>query len=102
MDSKIDDDGLLVWMVNPDPQIGVPHSLKIGVMMLNHRPKLAAHPGGRKLYYLIKRNFYWPALAVDFYATVWNRPECALNRDNHGTNVGEMTQLPSIAPLDSF
>ena len=69
--------------------------------MLNHRPKLAAHPGGRKLYYRIKRNFYWPALAVDCYATVRNCPECARNRIKLRKNVGELTLFPANAPLES-
>ena len=56
---KIDHNGLLVRTVNPDPQIVVPHSLKKRVLMLNHWPKLAAHPGGRKLYCRIKRHFNW-------------------------------------------
>ena len=98
---KIDDNGLLVRTVNPDPQIVVPHSLKKRVLMLNHRPKLAAHPGGRKLYYRIKRHFYRPALALDCYATVRNCPECARNRVKLRKNVGELKLFPANAPLES-
>ena len=97
----LDDNGLLVRTVNPDHQIVIPHSLKKRVLMLNHRPKLAAHPGGRKLYYRIKRHFYWPALSVDCYATVRNCPECARNRIKLRKNTGELTLFPANAPLES-
>ena len=69
--------------------------------MLNHRPKLAAHPGCRKLYYRIKCHFYWPALALDCYATVRNCPECACNRVKLRKNVGEVKLFPANAPLES-
>ena len=68
------DNGLLVRTVNPDPKIVVPHSIKKRVLILNHLPKLAAHPGGRKLYYRIMLHLYWRALSVDCNATVRNCP----------------------------
>ena len=69
--------------------------------MLNHYPKLAGHPGGRKLYRKIRKHFYWPTLAVDCYAVVRNCPECARNRIKLRKNVGDLTLFPANAPLES-
>ena len=97
----VDDNGLLVRTTQRDHQIVVPHSLKKHVLMLNHYPKVAGHPGGRKLYYRIKRHFYWPALAADCYALVRNCPECPRNRIKLRKNFGVLTLFPANAPLES-
>ena len=60
---------------DPDQQIVIPHAFKKRVLWLNHNTTLAGHPGGRKLYALIRRHFYWSALATDFYETVRNCPK---------------------------
>ena len=96
-----DDNGLLVRTTHPEHQIVVPHSLKKRVLYLNHYPVLAGHPGGRKLYHRIRRHFYWPALAVDCYATVRNCPECARERLKLRKNVGELKLFPATAPNES-
>lgn len=98
---KHDDDGLLVRTVHADTQILVPHSLKKRFLYISLYPVLAGHRGGRNLYHRILRHFYWPALAIDCYATFRNCPECALNRLNLRKNVAELTHFPVTGPLES-
>ena len=51
-------------------QIVIPQALKERVLHIHHYSRLAGHPGGRKLYQSIRKDMYWPALAVDCYTTV--------------------------------
>ena len=74
------DDGLLCRQTEDRNQIVVPHSLKPRVLHINHYSRLAGHPGGTKLYHTIRRDMYWPALAVDCHATVRRCPTCARKR----------------------
>ena len=75
----IDDEGLLTRSSGRGNQIVIPQCLKERVLLINHYSLLNGHPGGRKLYHKIRKDFYWPALAVDCYVTVRRCPHCAPN-----------------------
>ena len=79
---------LLVLTATPDRQIVIQHSLKKCVLWFNHNPVLAGQPGGRKLYALIMKIFYWPAFTTYCYRTVRTYPDCARNRLKLRQNVG--------------
>lgn len=98
---EVDDKGLLVRAGENVPQIVVPYILKDCILHVTHYAKLADHREGRKLYYLIRQNFYWPAQAIDCYATVGRCPHCARNRINLRQNFAELQLLPAEAPLES-
>ena len=97
----LDDNGILVRTSDKGNQIVAPQSLKDRILHINHYPKLAGHPGGRKMYYKIRKDFYWPALAVDCYATVRRCPHCARNRIKLRRNATELQLFPATAPLTS-
>ena len=101
MSFEINDDGILVRSGDKGEQIVVPHSLKQRILYINHHTLLAGHPGGRKLYYKIRKDFYWPALAVDCYATVRKCPHCARNRIKLRKNVEQLQLFPATEPLTS-
>ena len=61
----LDDNGIIVRTSDKGNQIVAPQSLKELILHIHHYPKLAGHPGGRKMYYKIRKDFYWPALALD-------------------------------------
>ena len=94
------EDGLLCRQVTHD-QIVIPHSLKPRVIHIQHYSRLAGHPGGRKLYMCTKRHMYWPALAVDCYATVRNCPTCAKNRIKLRLRSNPLQLFPAAGPLVS-
>ena len=48
----------------------VPQSLRGKVLYLNHQSRFAAHPGGTRLFSIMRRTYYWPAMALDVYACV--------------------------------
>ena len=73
----IDADDFLCRTSEAKHRIVVPHNLKQRVLYLSHYPKVAGHPGGRKLYKTLSRHFYWLFQESDCYATVSNCTECA-------------------------
>ena len=95
-----DAEGFLFRIANENHQIVVPASLRERVLHLSHFSKLAGHPGGRRLYAFLKRNFYWPAMAVDCYAVSKNCVTCARNRVLLRRNSKPMRLFPSSAPLE--
>ena len=78
----------------------VPHDLKKKVLHINHHTLLAGRPGGKKLYHLIRKDYYWPSLTVDCYNTVRLYPHCACNHIKLTRN-GELKLFPAIASLES-
>ena len=98
---EIDDKGILVRCGDKGNQIVAPHSLKKKILHVHHLSLLASHPGGRKMYYQIRKDWYWPALAVECYATVRNCPHCAKNRIKLRKNVKPLQLFPATEPLAS-
>ena len=95
------EDGLLCRTVQHE-QIVIPHALKARVLHIYHYARLAGHPGGRKLYNTIKRDMYWPAMAIDCYATVRRCSTCAKNRIKLRKNVSTLQLFPATAPLEAL
>jgi len=52
------------------------------------------------MYHSIRRSMYWPALAVDCYATVRKCPTCAKNRLKLRRNMNELKLFPAKTPLE--
>ena len=98
---ETDDSGVLIRTVHAHPQVVVPHDLKSRVLHMGHHSKLAGHPGGRKMYYTLSRDYYWPALAVDAYATVRNCVRCAQERVKLVRKTKRLKLFPAQAPLES-
>lgn len=61
------DQGYLGRLVSSTPQLLMPRSLQKRVLYLSHHVKFGAHPGGRKMYLTLRREFYRPAMAFDCY-----------------------------------
>ena len=94
-----DDVGYLTRTVESFPQIVIPSTLRPRVLHIQHHAKLSAHPGGRKLYTTLRRDF-WPSMAVDAYGTVKNCVTCAKNRVTLRKNSKNMHLFPAKAPLE--
>ena len=46
--------------------------LRPQVLYLAHHPRLAGHPGATRMYYTLRREYYWPHMASDAFSTVRN------------------------------
>ena len=95
-----DDSGLLHRCVEPHFQIVVPPQLRSRILHLAHYPQLAGHPGWRKLYYTVRRDFYWPSLPLDCLHLVRNCVTCAKNRIKLRKAVKRVELFPAKAPLE--
>lgn len=62
------DQEYLVRLIECQTQIVVPHALQQRILHLSHFSEVGAHPGERKLYLTLRRDFYWPTTAFDCYA----------------------------------
>jgi len=74
--------GLLVRTAPLDgaAQVHVPTHMRYGVMMREHYPPQAGHPGANKIYTSMRLCFYWESMVVDVYAFVANCVSSARNR----------------------
>jgi hypothetical protein len=94
------DRGFLVRTVCTPPQLVIPQSLRARLLHAGHHAQLAGHPGGRKLYYVLRRFFYWPSMALDAYNTVRNCVTCAKNRIKLRKHSSPLKLFPARAPLE--
>lgn len=78
----------------------IPQSLVPCVLHLSHRAKMAGHPGGRRLYQLLRRSFFWPDMSVDCYTIVQRCVSCAGNSVNLRQNSKGTQLFPAAAPLE--
>lgn len=97
---RLDDRGILVRTVEAYEQIVIPHSLKSRVLHLAHYSQLSGHPGGTKLYLSLRRDFYWPTLAMDCHATAKLCATCARNRVKLWKKKKPLKLFPAKAPLE--
>ena len=92
--------GVLIRTSTRVPQIVVPQSLRARLLHASHYARMAGHPGGRKLYYKLRRHFYWPAMALDAYNTVRQCATCARNRIKLRKHSSTLKLFPAKAPLE--
>ena len=53
------------------------------------------------MYHAIRKFIYWPALAIDCYATARKCPTCAKNRLKLSRNVNQRKLFPAKSTLES-
>jgi len=96
-----DPNGLLVRAAPLDgaAQVYVPTYLRYGVMMREHYPPQAGHPGANKMYTSMRRWFYWEATVVDVYAFAANCVQCARNRVGKRRKTNYLQTFPPTEPL---
>lgn len=86
----VDGNEILVGKGDRGKKIATPYSLRERILLINHYSKLEGHPVGRKIFHRIRRELYWPPLAVDFSATLRRCPHCACNRIKLRKNSGKL------------
>ena len=97
-----DANGLLVRVAPLDGslQVYVPRHLRYGVMMREHYPPQAEHPGGNRMYASMRRWFYWESMVVDVYAFVLNCIDCARNRVGKRRRTNYLTSCETFPPTE--
>ena len=100
---KEDETGLLVRISNLDGahQIVIPKSMQKRILYANHYPKTAGHPGGRRMFYTMRRYYYWPYMSLDIYNTVKNCEACAKESIRLRKIASKLKLFPATFPLES-
>lgn len=93
--------GLLIRTRNPSPQVVAPDQLRSRLLALAHKPLISGHPGGRRMYQQLRRNFYWPAMSAACYEVARNCYACAAERVKLHKAVTRLKLFPAVAPLES-
>lgn len=96
-----DTNGLLVRIAPLDDavQVYVPSHMRHGVLMREHLPPQAGHPGANKMYTSMRRWFYWEAMVIEVYAFVANCLLCARRRVGPRRRTNYMKSFPATEPL---
>jgi len=61
-------------------QLVIPKSLRKRVLTLEHHATVAAHPGMNRVYYTMRKAYYWPSMVTDIHLTITKCTTCAQNR----------------------
>lgn len=93
-------EGLIVRRVEKESQIVIPEVLRERFLYMTHYPVTSAHPGGRRMYTSLRRNFYWLRLALDCYTTVKQCSSCAQNRVLLRKHWKKLHLFPAHGPLE--
>lgn len=94
-------DGLLVRLAPLDRavQILVPKSLQMEILMLEHEPGHAGHPGVNKMYTSLRRSFYWDSMITDVYAFVSRCSACAKGKVQGRRRTNPLRLFPATEPF---
>lgn len=60
---------------------------------------MAGHPGKNRMYYAMRRRFYWPLMATDIYGLVTRCAQCAQSRFALCKHTAPLELLPAEAAL---
>ena len=100
-----DHQGVLKRRHSLDPnivQVVVPRTLCARLLSLCHIPAIAGHPGQTRMYYALRRQYYWPHLGADVAATVRGCRTCAMNRVKLRKHLNRLRLFPATRPLESL
>ena len=99
---KYDHNGFLVRRSSIDGALQkvVPKSLQARLLYLAHYPRLAGHPGAIRMYYTLRREYYWPMMASDVYNTVKECSSCASVRGTLFKHQKYLKLFPAAGPLE--
>lgn len=73
-------DGALYRTGPDEARLVVPHKHRQRLLDLAHFPTTEGHPGSNRMYYSMRRRFWWPSLATDAYGVVTRCAACAQSR----------------------
>jgi len=80
-------------------QLVIPKSLRERVLTLEHHATVAAHPGMNRMYYTMRKAYYWPSMVTDIHTTITKCTTCAQNRLALRRHTTPLTLFPATEPL---
>jgi len=67
--------------------------------MLEHHATVAAHPCMNRMYYTMRKAYYWPSMVTDIHTTITKGTTCAQNRLDLRRHTTPLTLFPATEPL---
>jgi hypothetical protein len=62
-------------------------SLRDRILTLTHFPRIASHPGGRRMYRIVAQHWWWPALAIRQALCILSSVSGEKNCDSNGASM---------------
>ena len=78
----------------------VPKSLQARILHAAHYPVLAGHPGATRMYYTLRKNYYWPHMAFDALSVAARCESCAQVRGTQFRHQRLLKLFPATGPLE--
>ena len=92
-------DGALYREGTEGAQLVVPHKHRSRLLDLAHFPTTEGHPGANRMYYSMRRRFFWPSMATDVYGVVTRCAACAQSQLALRRHTAPMRLFPATEPL---
>jgi len=80
-------------------QLFIPESLRERILTLEHHATVSAHQGTNRMYYAMRRRYYWPSMVTDIYNTITKCTTCAQIRLSLRRHTSPLTLFPATEPL---
>jgi len=80
-------------------QLVIPESLRERFLTLGHHVTVSAHPGLNRMYYAMRRRYYWPSMVTDIYNTMTKCTTCAQTWLSPRRHTSPLTLFPATEPL---
>jgi len=80
-------------------QLVIPESLRERMLTLEHHATVSAHPAINRMYYAMRRRYYWPSMIMDIYITFTKCTTCARTRLSLRRHTRPPTLFPATEPL---
>jgi Integrase zinc binding domain len=95
--------GLVIRIAPSDGtrQIVVPRGLIRRILVNEHYPATAGHPGAHRMFLSLRRAYFWPGMAANVYETVKRCEACARNRITERRRTNPLKLFPAKGPLES-
>jgi hypothetical protein len=99
---RVDGKPLLYRQANdPDHRrIYIPVTLRQRVLHLAHYPTISGHPGAKKMFKTLCKEFYWPTMVADVYEFVKLCHDCTKENSSLRKRSKQITLFPAEQPLD--
>jgi len=80
-------------------QLVIPAALRDRLLWWEHTATVAAHPGINRMYYTMRRKYYWPSMVTDIFNVITKCTTCAQNRLALRRHTSPLTLFPPTEPL---
>jgi len=80
-------------------QLVIPESLRERIITLEHHATVSAHPGMNRMYYALRRRYYWPSMVTNIYHTATKCTTCAQTRLSLRRHTFPLMLFPATEPL---